>query len=100
MRLYPPAPVLMRRTIAPVTLGGMELGVGTTITVPVYVVHRHRRLWRDPLNFDPSRFAAEAKTSRHRCAYMPFGGRPADLHRRHIRHGRGQDHARYAASPS
>jgi cytochrome P450 len=76
MRLYPPAPVLMRRTIAPVTLGGMELGVGTTITIPVYVVHRHRRLWREPLKFDPSRFAAEAKATRHRCAYMPFGAGP------------------------
>jgi cytochrome P450 len=76
MRLYPPAPVLMRRTIAPVTLGGMELGAGTTITIPVYVVHRHRRLWREPLKFDPSRFAAEAKATRHRCAYMPFGAGP------------------------
>jgi cytochrome P450 len=76
MRLYPPAPVLMRRTIAPVTLGGMELGVGTTITIPVYIVHRHRRLWRDPLKFDPSRFAAEVKAARHRCAYMPFGAGP------------------------
>jgi len=76
MRLYPPAPVLMRRTTAPVTLGGMELGAGTTIVIPVYVVHRHRRLWRDPLRFDPSRFAAETKPTRHRCAYMPFGAGP------------------------
>jgi cytochrome P450 len=76
MRLYPPAPVLMRRTVAPVTLGGMTLGAGATITIPVYIVHRHKRLWRDPLKFDPSRFATEAKATRHRCAYMPFGAGP------------------------
>jgi len=76
MRLYPPAPVLMRRTIAPVTLGGAELGAGATITIPIYVVHRHRSLWQDPLSFDPSRFTAEAKAERHRCAYMPFGAGP------------------------
>jgi cytochrome P450 len=76
MRLYPPAPVLMRRAIRPVTFGGVTLGAGATITIPVYVVHRHRGLWQDPLKFDPSRFSAEAQVSRHRCAYMPFGAGP------------------------
>ena len=76
MRLYPPAPVLMRRTIRPLTLGGIALGAGATITIPVYVVHRHRSLWPDPLKFDPSRFTAEPKAGRHRCAYMPFGAGP------------------------
>ena len=97
MRLFPPAPVLMRRTLAPVTLGGMELGAGTTITIPVYVVHRHRRLWREPLSFDPSRFSAEAKATRHRCALYAVRRRPTDLHRRQFRHARGEDHPRHAA---
>jgi cytochrome P450 len=76
MRLFPPAPVLMRRTLAPVTLGGFALGAGSTITIPIYVLHRHRRLWREPLKFDPARFSPEAKAARHRCAYMPFGAGP------------------------
>jgi len=76
MRLYPPAPTLMRRTLGPVTLGGIELDAGATIIIPIYVVHRHRLLWRDPLRFDPSRFTAEAKATRHRCTYMPFGAGP------------------------
>jgi cytochrome P450 len=76
MRLYPPAPVLMRRTIAPVSLGGIALDKGATITIPIYVVHRHKLLWQDPLAFDPSRFAPETKAGRHRCAYMPFGAGP------------------------
>jgi cytochrome P450 len=76
MRLFPPAPVLMRRTLAPVTLGGIALGAGATIIISIYVVHRHRRLWRASLSFHPSRFSAEAKATRHRCAYMPFGAGP------------------------
>jgi cytochrome P450 len=76
MRLYPPAPVLMRRTIRPVTLGGVTLGAGATINIPVYIVHRHRSLWPDPLKFDPSRFTVEATPNRYRCAYMPFGAGP------------------------
>jgi cytochrome P450 len=76
MRLYPPAPVLMRRTIRPVRLGRVEFNAGATIAIPIYVVHRHRRLWPEPLRFDPSRFSLEAKAKRHRCAYMPFGAGP------------------------
>src|SRR5215470_16118867 len=67
MRLYSPAPVLMRRTIAPVALDGIELDKGATIIIPIYVVHRHKLLWQDPLKFDPPRFAPEAKAGRHRC---------------------------------
>ena len=61
MRLYPPAPMLMRRTVKPVQLGGVAIGAGATVNIPIYVVHRHRLLWKDPLRFDPSRFAPEAK---------------------------------------
>lgn len=76
MRLYPPVPVLMRRTLAPVTLGGAALGKGATIIIPIYVVHRHKLLWQDPLAFEPARFTAEERAARHRCAYMPFGAGP------------------------
>jgi cytochrome P450 len=70
MRLYPPAPSLMRITRRPIKLREVELAA--TVVIPIYVVHRHRRLWSDPLRFDPSRFAPEARAGRHRCAYMPF----------------------------
>jgi len=76
MRLYSPVPVLMRRTIAPVALDGIKLDKGATIIIPIYVVHRHKLLWEDPLKFDPSRFTPQAKAGRHRCAYMPFGAGP------------------------
>ncbi|MGE5260845.1 MAG: cytochrome P450, partial [Actinomycetota bacterium] len=73
MRLFSPVPILMRLTTRPVTLGGFTLKKGAMIIVPIYVIHRHRKLWEDPLRFDPSRFSPEAKAGRHRCAYMPFG---------------------------
>jgi cytochrome P450 len=76
MRLYPPAPSLMRRAVRATTLGGHTIKPDATIVIPVYVVHRHERLWSEPLRFDPSRFSAEAKAGRHRCAYMPFGAGP------------------------
>ena len=76
MRLYPPAPSLMRITRRPIKLGEVELASGATVVIPIYVVHRHRLLWSDPLRFDPSRFAPKARVSRHRCAYMPFSTGP------------------------
>jgi cytochrome P450 len=76
MRLFPPAATLMRKTREPVTLGGVELAKGATVVIPIYVIHRHRKLWDDPLSFDPTRFRPEARAKRHRCAYMPFGAGP------------------------
>jgi cytochrome P450 len=76
MRLYSPVPILMRLTTRPVTVGDVTLKKGAMIIVPIYVIHRHRKLWQDPLRFDPSRFSPEAKAGRHRCAYMPFGAGP------------------------
>jgi len=76
MRLYPPAPSLMRRATTHIELGGHAIKPGAIIIIPIYVVHRHERLWSEPLRFDPARFFAEAKSGRHRYAYMPFGGGP------------------------
>jgi cytochrome P450 len=59
-----------------VNLGGIEISKGANVVIPIYVVHRHRRLWSEPLRFDPDRFTPEAKAKRHRCAYMPFSTGP------------------------
>jgi cytochrome P450 len=39
MRLYPPAPSLMRITRRPIKLGEVELASGATVVIPIYVVH-------------------------------------------------------------
>jgi cytochrome P450 len=66
----------MRRAARHTELGGNDIKQGAIVIVPVYVVHRHQLLWRDPLKFDPSRFSPEARAGRHRCAYMPFSTGP------------------------
>ncbi len=76
MRLYPPAPILTRQAREALELGGLALEAGAIVLMPVYALHRHRRLWDDPERFDPDRFSPQAVASRHRFAFMPFGGGP------------------------
>ena len=40
-----------------------------------WVLHRHRRLWRDPDVFDPTRFLPGAPQP-PRYTYLPFGAGP------------------------
>ncbi|KAA2234924.1 cytochrome P450 [Salinarimonas soli] len=76
MRLYPPAPVVVRSALETLSLGPETVTAGTPVYVPVYAVHRHARLWERPDAFDPGRFAPEAARARHRFAYLPFGAGP------------------------
>jgi cytochrome P450 len=73
MRLYPPAPVMTRQAAAATELGAAVIPVGALITIPIYAVHRHRRLWDDPDRFDPERFAPERRAKITRTQFMPFG---------------------------
>jgi cytochrome P450 len=75
LRLYPPAPLLVRVALGPTTLGGCSFQRGDRVLVAVHRVHRHPDFWPDPDRFDPDRFLAGAlgDESRHRCAYLPFG---------------------------
>ena len=76
MRLYPPAPVLTRMTREETTIGGHTLPAGAMLVIPIYVVHRHRKLWDDPDRFDPTRFTPEREKQYARAQFMPFGAGP------------------------
>jgi cytochrome P450 len=76
MRLYPPAPSLSREAIAPDTLAGQRIRAGSLVVISPYVLHRHRRLWREPDHFDPTRFMPGAREAIDRFAYLPFGAGP------------------------
>ena len=76
MRLYPPLPVMTRYTAKDVELAGEHIKRGTLIGLPIYVIHRHRKLWDDPDRFDPGRFATERRASYSRYQFMPFGAGP------------------------
>jgi cytochrome P450 len=73
MRLYPPAPVMTRATTEETDLDGKKIPSGTLISIPIYVIHRHRTLWSDPDLFDPDRFLPEREAQYPRTQFMPFG---------------------------
>jgi cytochrome P450 len=76
MRLYPPAPLIVREARRVLRLGTETIGPGTFVYVPVYAVHRHEEFWDRPDLFDPDRFAPEAVKARDRYVYLPFGAGP------------------------
>ena len=77
MRLYPPAPGLSARVAQEADeVAGVRIPKGGAVVVSSWVLHRHRKLWRDPERFDPDRFLPEQSAGRHRFAYLPFGGGP------------------------
>jgi len=75
LRLYPPAFALAREAIAADRVGAIDIARGTVLLIAPWVLHRHRRLWRDPDAFDPSRFLPGAPPV-PRFAYLPFGAGP------------------------
>jgi cytochrome P450 len=76
LRLYPPGWLLSRRTIEADVLGGYEIPAGTNVLLPLYLLHRDGRFWKDPEVFWPERFAPEHEAERPRFAYMPFAAGP------------------------
>ena len=46
------------------------------MTIAPYLLHRHRRLWKTPELYDPSRFLSPNRDSIDRFAYIPFGAGP------------------------
>lgn len=75
LRLYPPAFAIARQAIAADSIGGHAVDPGTMLLISPWVLHRHRRLWRAPEAFDPTRFLPDAPPIA-RFAYLPFGAGP------------------------
>lgn len=76
LRLYPPAPLLSRIAAEEVEIAGTRFPAGTMFFVPIYAIHRHRRLWPDPDLFDPTRFEPDKEAALARFSFMPFGAGP------------------------
>jgi len=76
MRLYPPLPVILRVAVADDMVCGRRIPSGSFIAILPWVVHRHRKLWRDPDRFDPDRFAPDRAGARPSYGYIPFGVGP------------------------
>lgn len=76
MRLYAPAPVLTRLARENVDIGPHRIAAGTLLFVPIWAIHRHKRLWQEPERFDPLRFTPERRKAYRRTQFMPFGFGP------------------------
>jgi cytochrome P450 len=74
MRCYPPVWGTSRRAAEDTALGGYPIPRGAIIVVSQYVTHHNPRYYPDPYRFDPERWTPEARASRPRFAYFPFGG--------------------------
>jgi cytochrome P450 len=74
MRLFPPAWAIGRFAEQDVTIGEWNIPSGALVLVSQWVTHRDLRFWPEPERFDPLRFTADAKASRPKTAYFPFGG--------------------------
>jgi len=78
MRLHPPVPVMMRRTIRATELGGHAVPAHTVLHLPTMINHRDPTWWSDPERFDPDRFAPPRSEQRrpqvHRHALRRHDG--------------------------
>lgn len=74
LRLYPPAGFLSRTAREPDQILGTDIYVGDTVTVPVYAIHRHQKLWTAPDAFRPGRWLDHPQPDRY--TYLPFGDGP------------------------
>lgn len=74
LRLYPPAAFLSRTAMVGDVLCGREVRRGDTVILPIYALHRHRKLWDAPDAFHPARFADPRAVPRFQ--YLPFGDGP------------------------
>jgi cytochrome P450 len=74
LRMYPPAAFVSRTAQAADELCGREIKRKDTVMLPIYALHRHHDLWKNPDQFDPERFADGHKPERY--SYLPFGDGP------------------------
>jgi cytochrome P450 len=73
LRLFPPAWAMGRYARNDFRLGEFVLPAKTTVLMSQFITHRDPRFFPDPLRFDPERFTPEAKATRAKFSYFPFG---------------------------
>jgi cytochrome P450 family 135 len=71
MRLCPGAPLVVRRLLEPLRLGGYTIPAGATVAPSVHLVHRREDLYPRPLRFMPERFIGRPAGT---YSWIPFGG--------------------------
>ncbi len=70
IRLYTAIPMSSRRATREDVLLGHHIPAGTSVVLPVWVLHRANHHWGNALQFDPLRF--EGQKPHHLAQYVPF----------------------------
>ena len=76
LRLYPPVSFVPRDITVPETMRDKKLKKGSAIFISLWLLHRHREIWKNPDTFDPDRFSRDDEKEAIRSAYMPFSQGP------------------------
>ncbi|MCB1446797.1 MAG: cytochrome P450 [Rhizobiaceae bacterium] len=76
LRLYPPVSFVPRDVTVPETIRDKKLRKGSAIFISLWLMQRHREIWKNPDTFDPDRFSREEEKDAIRSAYMPFSQGP------------------------
>jgi len=81
LRLHPPAWVESRLALEEDEIGGYRIPKGGFVFMSQYAIHRHPKLWVDPLRYDPTRFLPGQAlcpdgSPRPKLAWFPFGAGP------------------------
>ncbi len=71
LRLCPAAPIVVRRLLEPMELGGYAIPAGTTVAPCVHLVHRRADVYPEPLRYRPERFLEQPAGT---YTWIPFGG--------------------------
>jgi cytochrome P450 len=73
LRLYPPSWGIMRDAIADDEIDGCQIPAGSTVFLPLYLIHRLPEIWPEAHAFSPDQFSGGHLTEAQHCAYQPFG---------------------------
>jgi cytochrome P450 len=71
LRVRPPVPVVVRRLMEPMRLGGYDLPAGTTVAPCIHLIHRSEAHYPDARSFVPERFLGRQPGT---YTWIPFGG--------------------------
>lgn len=71
LRLCPPVPVVVRRLLEPMELGGSVVPAGITVAPCVHLVHQRADVYPEPGRFAPERFLDRPAGT---YTWIPFGG--------------------------
>ncbi len=71
LRVRPPVPVVVRRLLKPMRLGGHDLPAGTVVAPCIHLIHRNEKYYPQAKSFIPERFVGRQPGT---YTWIPFGG--------------------------